>query len=90
MDDGWYSRVDRRTKGINRLVKMCFAAKGWRVNDQRDEREALANSDDQMMHKRVKDLTGKRKLQTGKAIRKKNGEMAMKKQEVLDRWKKSI
>lgn len=40
-----------------------------------------------MTYERVKELTGKKRgLRTGEVIIKKNGEMAMEKQEVLDRW----
>lgn len=51
----------------------------------RDERESWRTKSE-----RVKELTGKRRLRTGEAIMKKNGEMAIEKHEVLGRWKEYI
>ena len=41
------------------------------------------------MYERVKELIGKRRLRT-EEVTKKNGEMAMEKQEILDRWQEYI
>ena len=85
------NRNTLRYREVNREIKMkCSAAKERWINKQCDEIEELEKRDTQMMYERVKELTGKRRLRTGEVIMKKNGEIAMEKQEVVDRWKEYI
>ena len=80
-----------RYRELNREIKRrCSSAKEKWVNEQCEEIEALANRDKQMMYEKVKNVTGRSKIRTGEAIMKQNGDVAMEKNEVLDRWKEYI
>lgn len=80
-----------RCRDLNRVVKRrCSAAKEKWINEQCDGIEDLATRDTQMMYEIMKKFTGKRKISTGEAIMKRNGEIAMEKEEILDRWKEYI
>ena len=82
---------ETRYEVLNKQVKKkCTEAKEAWLNEQCKEIEELSKRDSQKMYDRVKLLTGKKRLRTGNAIKKKDGKIAMEEEEVLGRWKEYV
>ena len=75
-----YKRLDREIR------RDCNAAKESWLNGKCDEIERLSNTDKSVMHSKIKELTGGPRNRSNIAIKKRNGEIAMDKEEVKQRW----
>ena len=75
-----YRRIDREIK------EDCSRAKDRWLNEQCIEIERLENIDLRIMHNKIKEMTGSKNKKAGWAIKKSNGDIAMGKEEVKQRW----
>ena len=64
----------------------CSIAKDRWLNEQCTEVERLEKIDTQVMHNKIKEMTGGSRKKTGNTIKKKNGDIAIEKNEVKQRW----
>ena len=68
----------------------CTRAKDQWLNEQCEEIERLETVNVQIMHNRIKELTGRIENKRCNTIKDKNGHILMEKEEVKQRWKEYI
>src|SRR5215469_3915464 len=77
---------DQRYKSINRMIpKECNKTRETWMNGRCMDIENLSKRDQQMMYEKVSELTRERMYKQGKAIKKKDGIVVMRKEEVMER-----
>ena len=85
-------RNPQRYKEIDQEIRQaCDRAKENWIDGLCDEVEELErNHKIESMHKKVKDITGKKKLARGNVIKNKEGKIVMEIEEVLKRWEEYV
>ena len=74
-------------KALDKEIKEdCSRARDRWLNEQCAEVERLEKIDSQVMHKKIKEMTGSARKKTGTTIKKKNGDIAVEKNEIKLRW----
>src|SRR5215469_13926108 len=82
---------DQRYNSINRMIhKECNKSREIWMNDRCMDIENLSKRDQQIMYKKVYELTMESMYKQGKAIKKKDGTVVMEKGEIMERWDEYI
>ena len=85
-------RDPQRYEELNREVRRdCDAAKeAWLDEQCREVEELERNHKTESMHRKIREITGKRKLARGNVIKDKEGKIVMEIDEVLKRWEEYV
>ena len=83
-DEDKYKRIDKQIK------RKCNKAKEEWIDKECEELQRLEKKNSRAMHEKVRELSGKKKVEKGSTIRKEDGNIAMEIDEVLKRWEEYV